>query len=56
VAQENGTEIVQIQNRLQPPAACFYDDAHFTPYGAAIVADILTSAVLQHSQAIPSEK
>jgi hypothetical protein len=53
VAQENGAEIVQVQSRLQPPAACFYDDAHFTPYGAAIVADILSSTLLQHPLASP---
>jgi hypothetical protein len=53
VAQENGAEIVQMQSRLQPPAACFYDDAHFTPYGAAIVAEIVSNTVLQHPVASP---
>ena len=48
VTAENGAQIVHVQNCLTPPAACFYDDFHFTPFGAGIVADIVSKAFLQH--------
>jgi len=48
VAVENGAQIVHIHNCLTPPTACFYDDFHFTPLGARIVADVVSKAFLQH--------
>jgi hypothetical protein len=47
ITEENGARIVHVQNCLTPPAACFYDDFHFTPFGAGIVADIVSKAFLQ---------
>jgi hypothetical protein len=46
VANACGAGILEVQNYLQPPAACFYDDAHFTAYGASIIADVVSSALL----------
>jgi len=47
VATQNGAAMIDVQNCLQPPAACFYDDIHFTPLGAAIVADAVSNALLR---------
>jgi lysophospholipase L1-like esterase len=46
VAKDNGAAMIDVQSCLQPPAACFYDDFHFTPIGAAILANTLTNALL----------
>lgn len=51
VAEKTGAGIVRVQSLLRPPADCFYDDNHFTPFGAEIVARAVNTELLERSSA-----
>ncbi len=44
-AQKCGATPVVVQSLMEPPADCFFDEYHFTPYGASIVARAIAAAV-----------
>ena len=44
-AESCGATVIPVQHLLQPMAECFYDDVHFTPFGAAIVGRSLAAEI-----------
>ena len=46
-ARRCGASSVVVQPLMEPPALCFFDEFHFTPFGAAIVAKALAETILE---------
>ena len=48
VCRERGVECVDAAERLPKDTTVFWDDAHYTKHGAAMLADLLTEYLLAH--------
>lgn len=46
-ARSRGAYPVVVQSLMEPPEKCFFDEYHFTPYGASIVARAIAKAIMQ---------
>jgi hypothetical protein len=52
ISQKHGVELIELDKTIPKDLDHFYDDAHFTPKGSALAAEVIATYLLEHKEKI----